>query len=143
MLGMGRRPALPDHLEEKFEKYCTKMDRRIHDLRLKDIKYMAFQLVIKNNRKHPFSLIKAAAGKKWLRGFIARHSTLSVRTAEALLAARVKGFNPDAVNKFFELDEPEIEKIQSSPHRVYNVDETGITAVQHKRSKIISMKSKK
>ena len=141
MLGMGRRPALPDHLEERLEKYCTKMNRRFYGLRLKDIKYMAFQLVIKNNRKHPFSLIKAAAGKKWLRGFIARHSTLSVRTPEAVLAARVKGFNPDA--KFFELYEPEIEKIQSSPHRVYNVDETGITMVRHKRSKIVSMKSKK
>ncbi|XP_067120893.1 uncharacterized protein [Centruroides vittatus] len=139
---MGRHPVLPDHLEVELEKYCKEMDQRFYGLRLKDIKYMAYQLAIKNNLKHPFSLSKASAGKKWLRGYMRRHPALSVRTPEAVSAARVKGFNPVAVNNFFDLYEPEIEKIKSSPHRVYNVDETGITVVQHKRSKVISVKGK-
>lgn len=140
---MGRQPALPIDLEAELESYCEEMDRRFYGLRLKDIKYMAFQLAIKNNLKHPFSVTKASAGKKWLRGFLKRHPTLSIRTPEAVSAARIKGFNPAAVANFFDLYEPELGKIKSAPHRIYNVDETGITVVQHKRSKVVSMKGKK
>ncbi|XP_022824970.1 tigger transposable element-derived protein 6-like [Spodoptera litura] len=140
---MGRRPALPIDLEAELERYCKEMDRRFYGLRLQDIKYMAFQLAIKNNLRHPFSVTKASVGKKWLRGFLRRHPTLSIRTPEAVSAARVKGFNPVAVANFFDLYEPELDKIKSAPHRVYNVDETGITVVQHKRSKVVSMKGKK
>nr|XP_049698141.1 jerky protein homolog-like [Helicoverpa armigera] len=140
---MGRRPALPIDLEAELESYCKEMDRRFYGLRLQDIKYMAFQLAIKNNLRHPFSVTKASAGKKWLRGFLRRHPTLSIRTPEAVSAARVKGFNPVAVANFFDLYEPELAKIKAAPHRIYNVDETGITVVQHKRSKVVSMKGKK
>nr|CAH7765781.1 unnamed protein product [Callosobruchus chinensis] len=96
-----------------------------------------------NNLKHPFNLITASAGKKWLRGFMNRHPDLSFRTSEPMSAARVKGFNPEAVNHFFDLYEPEFDKVRSPSHRVYNVDETGITVVLHKRSKVISVKGKK
>lgn len=140
---MGRPPALPAYLEAELEKYCKELDQRFYGLRLKDIKHMAFQLAIMNNLKYPFSLTKASAGKQWLRGFMSRHHDLSVRTPEAVSAARVKGFNPVAVNHFFDFYEPEIDKIKSPSHRVYNFDETGITVVQHKRSKVISVKGKK
>lgn len=53
---MGRRPALPIDLEAELESYCKEMDRRFYGLRLQDIKYMAFQLAIKNN----LSLYKAS-----------------------------------------------------------------------------------
>lgn len=93
------------------------MDKRFYGLCLKDIKYMAFQLAIKNNIKHPFSLSEASAGKKWLRGFIRRHPELSVQTPQDVSAARIKGFNPDVVKSFFDLYEPEMAKIKFSPHR--------------------------
>ncbi|KAL3277190.1 hypothetical protein HHI36_012541 [Cryptolaemus montrouzieri] len=55
---MGRRPALPIDLEAELESYCKEMDRRFYGLRLQDIKYMAFQLAIKNNLRHPSVLLK-------------------------------------------------------------------------------------
>lgn len=89
-------------------------------------------------------MTKASAGKKWLRGFLRRHPTLSIRTPEAVSAARVKGFHPVVIANFFDLYEPELAKIKSAPHRIYNLDETGITLVQHKRSKIgLGWKGKK
>lgn len=117
-VGMGRRPALPIDLEAELASYCKEMDRRFYGLRLQDIKYMAFQLAIKINLRHPFSVTKASAGKKCLRGFLRRHPTLSIRTPEAVSAARVKGFNPVAVANFFDLYEPELVKIKSAPKSV-------------------------
>lgn len=119
------------------------MDKRFYGLRLRDIKHMAFQLAISNNLKHPFNVSKKSAGKKWLRAFLHRHPELSIRTPQATSAARIKGFNPEAINSFLDIYESEMEKIKYSPYRIYNVDETGITVVQHKQSKIISVKGKK
>jgi hypothetical protein len=47
------------------------------------------------------------------------------------------------VRKFFEIYGPEFRKINSQPHRLFNVDETGITVVQHKHRKVISLKGNK
>jgi len=140
---MGRHPILPENVEADLTNYCKEMDKRFYGLRLTDIKHMAFQLAISNNLKHPFNVNKESAGKKWLRAFLHRHPELSVRTPQATSAARIKGFNQEAVNSFFDIYETEMEKIKYSPYRVYNVDETGITVVQHKQSKIISIKGKK
>ncbi|CAH1996388.1 unnamed protein product [Acanthoscelides obtectus] len=139
---MGRAPVLPDYLEVELGKYCKESDQRFYGLRLKDMKYMEFQFTMMNNLKNTFNLTKQSAGEKWLRGFISRHPDLSVRTPEAVSVATVKEFNPVAVNKFFDLYEPEIDKMQSTSHGAYNVDETGITVVQHTRSKVISLKEK-
>ena len=46
---LGRRPVLSEALEIELKNYCIEMDKRLYGLRLKDIKYMAFQLAIKNN----------------------------------------------------------------------------------------------
>ncbi|CAH1980463.1 unnamed protein product [Acanthoscelides obtectus] len=52
---MGRPPVLPDYLEVELGKYCKELDQRFYGLRLKDIKYMAFQLPM-INLKHTFNL---------------------------------------------------------------------------------------
>lgn len=140
---LGRRPALPDVLEEELRKYCIEMDQRFYGLRLRDIKYMAFQMAIKNHLKHPFSVEKMVAGRKWLKSFLKRNPSLSVRSPQAVSAARIKGFTRENVNQFFDIFEPEMGQIRFSPHRLYNVDETGITVVQHKHSKVLSVKGKK
>lgn len=83
------------------------------------------------------------AGKKWLKGFLKRNKELSMRTPQGVSAARIKSFNSENVKIFFDILEPQLEKIKYLPHRLYNVDETGITVVQHKHSKILALKGKK
>lgn len=39
--------------------------------------------------------------------------------------------------------EPELAKINFSPNKLFNVDETGITIVQHKTSKVVGLKGKR
>jgi hypothetical protein len=47
------------------------------------------------------------------------------------------------VNKFSDLIEPELKKISFNPNRLYNCDETGISIVKHKNTKVIAVKVKK
>jgi hypothetical protein len=142
-VSLGRKPVLSKDIEELLVKYCMEMDSRFYGLRKKDITRMAFQLAMKNGLKHPFSSEKQSAGKKWLKGFLKRHPQLSFRKPQGTSIARVKGFSPENVKLFFELYEPELLKIKSNPIRLYNVDETGITIVQHKAVKVLSVRGKK
>jgi hypothetical protein len=85
-----------------------------------------------------------SAGKNWLQGFIKRHSsTLSVRMPQGISMARVKSFSEENVNMFFNILEPELQSINFNPNRVYNCDETGISVVQHKNTKVIALKGKR
>jgi hypothetical protein len=140
---LGRKPVLSNDIEELLVKYCVEMDARFYGLRRKDISRMAFQLAMQNGIKHPFSVERQSAGRKWLRGFLKRHPQLSLRKPQGTSMARVKGFSPENVKLFFELYEPELLKINSNPIRLYNVDETGITIVQHKSVKVITLKGKR
>jgi hypothetical protein len=73
---------------------------------------------------------------------LGRHPTLS-RKPQPVAAARIKGFTPENVAAFFDIFEKEMEKISFSPNRLFSVDETGITVVQHKTSTVIALKGKK
>ena len=140
---LGRKTVLGADLEKELVQYCIEMDARFYGLRRRDIKSMAFQLAIRNGIQHPFSVKNKTAGKKWLASFLKRHPQLSFRSPQNISHARVKGFNPESVKTFFELYEPEFQKINGKPNRLYNVDETGISVVQHKAEKVISVKGKK
>jgi hypothetical protein len=72
--------------------------------------------------------------------FMKRHPELSLRKPQAVSTARVKGFNCKNVSVLFSILETEMEKIKFSPNRLFNIDETGITVVHHKTSKLISLK---
>ncbi|XP_072389756.1 uncharacterized protein [Diabrotica undecimpunctata] len=142
-ISIGRRPILPLELENELVEYALTMEQRYFGLRARDIKRLGFQLAIRNSIPHPFSGVTKSAGKKWLRLFLKRHPTLSMRTPQGMSCARVNSFTPENVSKFFDLYEPEYLKLTNPAQRIFNVDETGLTIVQHKHSKVISMKGKK
>lgn len=140
---IGRKPVFSRELEAELVTYCKDMENHYYGLTLNDLRRMAFQLAIRNNVAHPFSFGKKTAGRKWLRLFLQRHPTLSTRTPQSLSLARVQGFNEESVKLFFSILKPELDRIQFNPVKVFNVDETGITVVQHKVRKIVAMKGKK
>jgi len=72
-----------------------------------------------------------------------RHSVISMRTIEGISAARVKGFTSENLARFFDIYESEIRKANHPVHRIFSVDEIGITTVQHRHSKFVSMRGKK
>lgn len=140
---LGRKSSIPAWVESKMIDYLLEMDRRYNGLRKTDIQRMAFDLCVKNNVPHPFNNEAKKAGKKWLCLFLKRHPMISFRTPQGVSKARLQGFTRQNVDTFFDLYESTIEKFNINMNRIFNVDETGITIVQHKHNKVISLKGKK
>ena len=77
--------------------------------------------------------------------FVVQHNS-SIPTANCFKAlyaslARASPVNRVTVGKH--LLECEVDKHEFTPDRIYNVDETGITTVRNKPSKVISLEGKK
>lgn len=140
---LGRKPILSKELEDELVDYCLQMESSYYGLTSRDLRRMAFQLAMRNNIPHPFSAEKESAGRKWQRLFFKRHPALVFRKPQPLSLARIQGFTKENVDNFFSILKPELEKVKSSAARVFNVDETGVTTVQHKSLKIISVKGKR
>ncbi|PSN38553.1 hypothetical protein C0J52_14817 [Blattella germanica] len=58
-------------------------------------------------------------------------------------SARIQGFTKESVSKFYSILKPELEKVNFDGTRVFNVDETGVSVVQHKATKVVTTKGKK
>ncbi|XP_072401579.1 uncharacterized protein [Diabrotica undecimpunctata] len=129
--------------EEELAQHIVNMEERLFGLTLMDLRHLAFELAEVNGIDHTFNRSKKAVGKDWLYAFLKRNPRLSLRSPEQTSLARAKGFNRDAVNKFFDLLEDILKKYNISPKDIYNVDETGITTVPNKASKIVAQRGKK
>lgn len=123
---LRRRFALGDDLKKELLKYCKIMQERFHGVIDSDIKKLVFQLGVRNNIEHSYS--KGAVGKKWLKNFLRKTHSVSL--------SRAKEFSTEMV---FNLLQPQITKLGINPAKVFNVQETGISVVQLRRSKVMSL----
>lgn len=65
---LGRKPTFHSGIEAELVQYCLEMVNKYYGLRAADIKTMAYQLAIKNNIPHQFSM-KEQAGKNGCQRF--------------------------------------------------------------------------
>lgn len=133
---LGRKPTLPEEIEENLVELCLEFEKRFFGVTMVDLRALAFSLCRLNGIPSTFSQAKEMAGYKWLKSFLKRHKKLSVRRPQGLSMARASGFTKQNVMAFFDIYEPEYSKFAAKPNRIYNVDETGITIVQHKHTKV-------
>ena len=113
------------------------MEGRFFGLTTRDVRHIAFQVAERNKIPHNFNKTVGLAGDDWLYGFRKRHPEISLRIPEATSAA-----NKNNVGKFFDLLEGLMDQHAYPKHRVYNCDETALTTVQTKASKVFAMKAK-
>lgn len=92
---------------------------------------------------HRFNTEKCVAGQDWVRGFLARYPTLSIRTPENTSGARAMGFNKVALSKFNSLLNEVIAKHKLTPDKIFNSDETGVSVNPKSQSKVIALKGKR
>lgn len=140
---MGRFVSVftPDQ-EAELADYLTKMEARLFGLTINELRELAYELACRNNLSHPFGE-EGKAGIEWVRGFMARHPTLSLRKPEATSAARAMGFNKPVVDKFFDLLTNIIDTYKLTGDRIFNSDETGISVNPKDQSKIIAKKGRR
>ena len=77
------------------------MEKMLYGLSTVDIRPLAYEYAEKLGVEHRFRHENKMAGKKWLRGFLARHPELSIRKPEGTSMARAVGFNRAQVTRFF------------------------------------------
>ena len=111
---------------------------------LAQLRRLAFEFAEANGIDHPFNRTTQEAGKDWAHQFMTRHrDAISLRTPEPTSAARARSFNRENVGSFFNLLEKVPDANKLSPDRIYNVDETKITTVANRPSKIVTTRGKK
>lgn len=139
---LGRHSILGENIEKQLVDYVLKMEGQFYGLTKKDLCRMAYLLAIRNGIEHPFK--NEIAGRSWVDAFLRRHhNLLSIRRPTGTSFARALGFNRENVTQFFDNLEAEYEKHQFGPHRIYNVDETGLSVVPSKIPKVIGRKGKR
>lgn len=141
---LGRKPVLNKEMENDLVKYAKEMETRYWGLTRRDITSLAFQLAKSNNIPNKFSVLRECAGKDWFYGFMQRHKhELSLREPTGTSFDRAKGFTKENVELFFNILESEYNEKKFSPTTIWNVDETGLSVVPSKISKVVATKGKR
>ena len=142
----GKTTSLPPEVEESLVKYIVEMDKRMFGLSSYEVRKMAYELAIRNNiadNQHRFNVGKKIAGWDWWNGFLKRHPNLSLRTPEPTSFARAQGFSKARVAEFYKLLGETYDRFEWQPDRIFNVDETGVSTVQGKASRVLSVRGKR
>jgi hypothetical protein len=98
------------------------------------------------SEKQYFTSLDAAkqmAGKDWVYGFLKRHPDLSLRQPTATGIGRANAFNKVQVKRHFNNLEHLLTKFKFHQHRIFNMDETGVSTVPKKTAKVITSKGKR
>lgn len=143
-LGLGRfKTVFSAQQEQELVEFIVSMEAQLFGLTLTELRKLAYELAVKNDLDHHFNGERQMAGKQWLYSFLARNPTIRLRTPEATSLARAMGFNKVSVDKFFELLTSLQEKYNFPPEKIWNVDETGITTVPKKQSRVLGLRGKR
>lgn len=127
--------------ETELLNYVHKMDSIFYGLTRVEFLKLAGEFARKKGKGERFK--ENVAGKGWFKNFKLRHEQLALRVPEPTSVARAKGFNREAVTRFYDLLETIMEKHNIVPEMIFNMDETGIRTTSTKPPKILCKSGKK
>lgn len=139
---LGRKPVFTIEQESELASHIVNMSKIFYGLTAKSIQHLAYQYAEENKITHNFNKEKKMCGKDWLYSFMRRNPILSFRKPEATSLSRVLAFNKEEVNIFFDNLQKIYDERKFEAHRIFNVDETGISNV-HVPSRIAAPKGQK
>jgi hypothetical protein len=129
-------------LEQHLLKYIKQAARMHYGMSKLDVHKLAYQYAVANKLKYPHQWDKnKLAGGEWMREFLKKYGEhISLRKPESTYLAQSTSFNKLNVQQFFNNVKAVHEKHGPlPPHRIYNVDETGLSIV-HMPPKILALK---
>ena len=125
----GPPTVLTEEEEDRLADYLIKMSEMGFGLLRDGVMGMAFNIVSKSQRPHPFK--NGSAGRAWFDGFIRRHPHLTIRSPQPLSYSRAVCANEETIHDFFGKLGALYGRLNlvSKPMQIYNCDETGVTIV--------------
>lgn len=143
-ISLGRyRPTFNEAQDIEFDGHCKKMDELFFGLTINDLRRLAYEFAEANKIQHRFNESLKMAGRDWVNSFLQRHPSLCLRQSAPTSLARAIGFNKAQVERFYKNLKEVYNKYNFLPNKIYNMDETGISTVQKKKPKVVSVKGKK
>ncbi|XP_044733230.1 jerky protein homolog-like [Chrysoperla carnea] len=139
---MGRKPVFTAQQEAEIKDHILLLSKLFYGLTPNSLKRAVFEYAERNKIKNPFNKDAREAGKDWLYGFLKRNPEVSVRRPEATSINRILAFNSQEIKLYFDNLKQIMIKHKFPPHRIFNVDETGINSV-HRPDKILAAKGLK
>jgi hypothetical protein len=140
---LERKPIISPALEEKLIEYLLLIEQKYFGYTRDVVRSLAFQLAVQNKIPNPFSIAREAAGKDWFRHFTKQHrDQLLLRQPTGTSTDKARGFSKEQVAIFFDSYKKELAARDYPPSRIFNVNETGLTVVQEKRPKILTLKDR-
>lgn len=119
---LGRfKPVFSEEQEDELAEHVRDLDKRFYGLRMKDVMSLAYQYATLNRIPHRFNDDRKMAGRHWIRDF-AKRQHLSMRTLNLKQC---------------------YQKSNLLPHRIFNMDETGLSTVPNRLPKVFAPKGKK
>lgn len=129
--------------EKSLAEFLLKASKLHYGLSTKETRKLAYDYAISNGKQVPESWNhNGCAGKDWLRDFMKRSGSLSLRTPEATSFSRATAWNKHTKDEFFTNLREARCRHDYPPQNIYNVDETALTTVQ-KPQKIVAGKGSK
>ena len=95
----GPCTVLTEEEEKRLAVYIADMAEMGFGLTKEDILRLAFRIVDKTGRQHPFK--DGLAGRAWFEGFKSRHTNLTIRTPQPLSYNRAICANTETISDFF------------------------------------------
>ena len=89
----GRKPVFNEEQESKMADRLKEASASFYGVTPKECRKVAYQLVKEENIKQNFNEENKMAGKKWLKLFLNRNKSLSIRKPEATSLNRINGFS--------------------------------------------------
>ena len=130
VLNVGRmEPVLDVTVEMAIHGHLKMMEAGLFGMTTIDVRRLAYAVAEKLGVPHRFSHDKKMAGYDWLRGFLGRHTDLSVRVPQGTNIARAVGFNREKVGQFFSVYSGVLDQHTYTSPAIWNMEETGITNV--------------
>ena len=133
----GPPTVLTSEEEARLAGYCVTMADMGFGLTQEGIMAMAFAILEKTGRNHPFK--SGHAGRGWYEDFMSRQAILTLRTPQSLSYARAVCANKETMDDFFAKLGAIFGRLNliAKPSQIFNADETGVTIV-HKLSKVVA-----
>ena len=133
----GPSTVLTKEEEDRLNTYLIQMAEMGFGLTSEDVMQMAYIIVDKSWRAHPFT--NGKAGRGWFEGFRARYPRLTIRTPQPLSYCRALCSNKETIDGIFGKLGALYGRLNlmSKPLQIFNADESGVSIV-HKPGKVVA-----